>query len=121
MRVVKTTQTKLCVDGSLMKEYVLDEPLNERFITYLQNFGEVKILMHLKKPFLSFEKEFFISVKGIVGEDIVEVRYKKGVHDLVSDYFHLLLSYFHDGDPEVEKVKQIEKAIWAKMETRIKG
>lgn len=119
MHVVKSTQIKLCVDGSLMKEYVLSEPMDDPFIDYLKNFGEVKILVHMKKPFLSFEKEYFISIKGIIGDDVVEVRYKKGVHDLTSNFFHLLLSYYHNGKPDVETLKRIEKAMWEKMKVRI--
>jgi hypothetical protein len=36
MRIVKSVQTKVCVDGSLMKEYVLDEPLTTEFLKFLE-------------------------------------------------------------------------------------
>ncbi len=119
MRIVKTKQTKLCVDGSLLKEYVLDEPLDEAFIAYLRNFGEVELLTHMRQPFLAFAREHFITIKGIVGDDVVEVRYAKGMHDLVADYFHLLLSYYPRGRAGVEKVQRIEAAIQKKIDTRL--
>jgi hypothetical protein len=79
VRIVKSVQTKVCVDGSLMKEFVLTEPLTEGFLKFLENFGTVRFLDQLKKPYFSFEKEHFISIKGFVGDSSVEVRYKKSL------------------------------------------
>jgi hypothetical protein len=101
-----------------MKEYVLDEPLTEGFLKYLEEFGTVRHLEQLKKPYFSFEKEHFISVKGFVGDSNVEVRYKKEFQDLVADYFHLLLYYEREGQPGVSQLKGIEKVIRNKMKTR---
>jgi len=50
VRIVKSIQTKVCVDGLLMKEYVLDEPLTESFLKFLENFGTVRTLDKLKNP-----------------------------------------------------------------------
>lgn len=118
MRVERSLQRKLCVDGSLMKEFVLDEPVTPDFAEYLRNFGEVKIMTLHGKPFLSFEKPYFISAKGVIGEDTVEVRYAAGVHDLTADLFHLLLFYFSNGR-EVGKVKEIEGAMWKAIQVRL--
>ncbi|MDD1664656.1 MAG: hypothetical protein LUQ32_04820 [Methanomicrobiales archaeon] len=118
MRVERSLQRKLCVDGSLMKEFVLDEPVTPDFVEYLRNFGEVKIMTLHGKPFLSFEKPHFISVKGILGEDTVEVRYAAGVHDLTADLFHLLLYHYSHGR-EVAKVKEIEGAMWRAIRVRL--
>jgi hypothetical protein len=118
VRVERSLQRKLCVDGSLMKEFVLDEPITPDFADYLRNFGEVKIMTLHGKPFLSFEKPHFISVKGILGEDTVEVRYAAGVHDLTSDLFHLLLFHYSHGR-DVEKVREIEAAMWRAIRVRL--
>ena len=101
-----------------MKEFVLSEPISEDFADYLRNFGEVKIMTLQGKPFLSFEKPHFISVKGILGEATVEVRYAAGVHDLTSDLFHLLLFHYSHGR-EVAKVKEIEGAMWRAIRVRL--
>src|SRR5512137_2436551 len=82
VRIVKSIQTKVCVDGSLMKEFVLDEPLTEGFLKFLGHFGTVKSLDKLKKPYFSFEKDLFISIKGFTGDNTVEVRYRKEFQDL---------------------------------------
>jgi hypothetical protein len=119
VRILKSVQTKVCVDGSLMKEYVLDEPLTEGFLKFLEQFGTVRLREQLKKPYFSFEKEYFISVKGFVGDSNVEVRYKKEFQDLVSDYFHLLLFYEREGRPGISRLKGIEEVIRNKIKIRL--
>jgi hypothetical protein len=119
MRIVRSVQTKVCIDGSLMKEYVLDEPLSEGFLTFLTNFGTVRSLEQLKKPYFSFEKEHFISIKGFVGDSSVEVRYQKDFLDLTADYFHLLLHYYREGMPGIAKMKGIEDSIKNTMKIRL--
>jgi len=120
VRILKSVQTKLCVDGSLMKEYVLDPPLTEDFLKFLENFGTVRFLEQLKKPYFSFEKELFISIKGFVSDRNVEVRYKKEFQDLVGDYFHLLLYYYDQGDRGISTLKGQEESIRDRMKIRLR-
>lgn len=101
-----------------MKEYVLDEPLTGEFLKFLEKFGTVRSLEQLKRPYFSFEKEQFISIKGFVGDSNVEVRYKKEFQDLVADFFHLLLYYEREGEGGIRKLKGIEKSIREKMKVR---
>jgi len=119
VRIVKSIQTKLCVDGSLMKEFVLDEPLSAEFLNFLESFGTVKQYPHLKRPYFSFEQEQFISVKGFVGDTSVEVRYRKEDADILADYFHLLLFYFREGDAGVAKIQGIGSSIREKLNVRL--
>jgi len=120
VRILKSVQTKICVDGSLMKEYVLDTPLTEDFLKFLENFGTVRFLEQLKKPYFSFEKELFISIKGFVSDRNVEVRYKKEFQDLVGDYFHLLLYYYDQGDRGISTLKGQEESIRDRMKIRLR-
>lgn len=119
MRIVKSTRSKVCVDGSLMKEYVLDEPLSGGFLEFLEQFGTVRYLDQMKKPYFSFEKEHFLSIRGFVGDDIVEVRYKKAGQDLVAEFFHLLLFYSQQGESGTRTLKGIEESIRRKMKVRL--
>lgn len=119
VRIVKSVQTKTCADGSLMKEYVLDVPLSAGFLAFLENFGQVRTLEHLKKPYFSFEKELFISIKGFVGDTAVEVRYKKEFQDLVGDYFHLLLYHYRQGDAGIRRLNAEEQSIRERMKVRL--
>jgi hypothetical protein len=119
MRILKSVQTKVCVDGSLMKEYILDEPLTAGFLKFLEQFGTVRSLEQLKKPYFSFEKDQFISLKGFVGDNSVEVRYRKDFQDLVGDYFHLLLYYYDKGEQGLSSLKGQEDSIRQKMRIRL--
>jgi hypothetical protein len=103
-----------------MKEYVLDTPLTEDFLKFLENFGTVRFLEQLKKPYFSFEKELFISIKGFVSDRNVEVRYKKEFQDLVGDYFHLLLYYYDQGDRGISTLKGQEESIRDRMKIRLR-
>jgi hypothetical protein len=118
MRIVRSVQSRVCTDGSLMKEYLLDEPLSQEFLTFLQNFGRVRYLPAMKMPFFSFEKEDFITIKGFVGDPSVEVRYRKENQDLTADFFHLLLFYYRDGEAGTEKLLGIERTIRQKIDLR---
>ena len=102
-----------------MKEYVLDEPLTEDFQKFLEIFGTVRFLEQLRKPYFSFEKEHFISIKGFVRDSNVEVRYKKEFQDLVADYFYLLLYYYDQGDRGISTLKEYEDSIRKKMKIRL--
>ena len=102
-----------------MKEYVLDEPLTEGFLKFLEIFGTVRFLEQLRKPYFSFEKELFISIKGFVWDSNVEVRYKKKFQDLMVDYFHLLLYYYDQGERGISTMKGHEDTIRKKMKIRL--
>ena len=118
MRIVRSVQSKVCVDGSLLKEYLLDEPLTEEFLTFLKYFGSVRLLPQMKMPYFSYEKEDFISIKGFMGDPTVEVRYRKEFQDLTADYFHLLLFYFCEGESGIEKLQGIGMTIRKKIDIR---
>jgi hypothetical protein len=102
-----------------MKEYVLNEPLTSGFLEFLENFGTVRFLEQLRKPYFSFEKELFISIKGFIGDSNVEVRYKKEFQDLMMDYFHLLLYYYDRGEHGTLTLKGHEDIIRRKMKIRL--
>ncbi|WP_292368170.1 hypothetical protein [Methanoregula sp. UBA64] len=119
MRIVRSNETKTCVDGSLLKEFVLDEPLTPGFLIFLQAFGTVKEYPHMKRPYFSFEQEHFLSIKGFSGDTSIEVRYKKEGIGLTGDYFHLLLYYFREGDPGKAKMLGIAGSIREKMKVRL--
>ena len=121
MRIVKSIQTKVCVDGSLMKEFILDEPFSEESLGFLRRLGTIRILQNLRKPYFTFEKDQFISIKGFVGDSSVEVRYKKEFQDLVADYFHLILYYERKGESGIKSLQEIEEGIQEKMALRTRG
>ena len=119
VRIVKSLQNKVCTNGSQMREFLLESPLNKEFLTFLKSFGTVKEYPHMKRPYFSFEQEHFISIKGFVGDSSVEVRYRKEYFDLTSDYFHLLLFYAKQEDNGTRKMLEITESIREKMKVRL--
>lgn len=101
-----------------MREFLLESPLTPEFLLFLGSFGTVKEYPHMKRPYFSFEQEHFVSIKGIIGDPSVEVRYRKEYFDLTSDYFHLLLFYSRQGESGIRKMKEIEESIREKMRVR---
>jgi len=116
MRVERSLQQKLCVDGSFMKEFVLSEPVTADLADYLRNFGPAEILTLHGKALLSFRIDRVISVQGVLGESTVEVRYAAGVYELIPDLFHLFLYHYSNGK-ETGKMREILSA----MEGKIRG
>jgi hypothetical protein len=98
-----------------MKEFVLSGPLTPDLAGYLRNFGGVEILSLHGKELISFERPGLITVKGVIGEDTVEVRYAAGAHDLAADLFHLFLYHYSNG-----KVTGKMREILAAMEGKIR-
>ncbi|MEI7435021.1 MAG: hypothetical protein WCJ93_12300 [Methanomicrobiales archaeon] len=75
MQILKTNKFKRCVDGTVLKEYFVDEVVTRETLSYFEDYGKVKILENLKQPFFSFLKEEFFSIKGMVGDQTLYVRY----------------------------------------------
>jgi len=102
-----------------MREFLLESPLTPEFLTFLKSFGTVKEYPHMKRPYFSFEQEYFITLKGFIGDPGVEVRYRKEFFDLTSDYFHLLLFYAKQGESGIHKMQEITDSIREKMNVRL--
>lgn len=119
MRIIRSLQNKVCTDGSLMKEYLLETPLTPDFLTFLRSFGTVREYPQMKRPYFSFGQEHFISIKGFIGEPNVEVRYRKEFFHITSDYFHLLLFYSRQGEAGMRKMREIEESIRVKITARL--
>lgn len=75
MQILKTNKFKRCVDGTMLKEYLVDGEVTRELLAYLGEFGTVKVMDNLKQPFFSFSKEEYFSIKGMVGDQTLYVRY----------------------------------------------
>ncbi|UUX91504.1 hypothetical protein [Methanoplanus endosymbiosus] len=116
MKIKKSNLHKFCKDGSTRDDLVMDEPVSIEFIKYLSNFGEVKIREGMRMTPFSFDKPDFISIKGILGDDEIEMRVKKEFQRETSGYFDLLLFNYNDGTPDVNAMRGREAEIRAKIE-----
>jgi hypothetical protein len=109
MKILRSVRHKICADGTLMKEFLLDTPISEEFFSYLKNFGSVTSLPNLGEGFYKFEKQDWFSIKGFSGDTLVEVRFKKEVINLTYDFLYLLFSWYWDTKPDIPRLKEREK------------
>jgi hypothetical protein len=121
MRIVRSVRHKVCVDGSFMKEFLLDEPVTPEFFSYLSTLGQVEALPNVGKGFYKFEKPDWFSIKGFAGDTTVEVRFKKEVMDLTADFLYFLFSSYREGTMDLSLQKQREHAIQGQVSRRLYG
>ena len=121
MRILRSVRHKVCADGSFMKEYLLDIPVTKEFFAYLGNFGKVEALPDVGEGFYKFEKPDWFSIKGFAGDTTVEVRFKKEVMELTSDFLYLLFASYREGTMDLSLLKQREQAIGERAKKRLYG
>ncbi len=122
MRILRSVKHKYCADGSFMKEYLLSEPATEEFFKYLAVFGKSESLPGVGGGFLKFEKPDFFSIKGFAGECSVEVRFKKEVMDMTSDFLFFLFSSYKTGEEaDLTALKRREKSVEEKVRIHLYG
>jgi hypothetical protein len=121
MRILRSVRHKICADGSFMKEFLLDAPITKEFFAYLGNFGLVEALPNVGDGFYKFEKPDWFSIKGFAGDTMVEVRFKKEVMDLTSDFLYLLFASYREGTMDLSKLKQREQTIDQRVRVHLDG
>jgi hypothetical protein len=121
MRILRSVRHKVCADGSFMKEFLLDAPVTADFFSYLGSFGQVEAVPTLGDGFYKFERPDWFSIKGMAGDDTVEVRFKKEAMDLTMDFVYSLVSLYRDGDPDLAVLKRREQALAERVNRRLYG
>ncbi|NLO77394.1 MAG: hypothetical protein GX097_02735 [Methanomicrobiales archaeon] len=115
MRILRSIRHKSCADGTRMKEFLLSDPVTEDFFLFLKNFGHVEILPNVGEGFYKFEKKDCFSIKGLVGDTTLEVRFIPEVMDITVKFLYALFHFYGDGKPDIKTLKQRE----AGMEKRV--
>ena len=87
------------MDGTVLKEYLVDEEITRETLSYFEDYGKVKILENLKQPFFSFLKEEYFSIKGMVGDQTLYVRYHEEHIDESYELFTTMLAKWVPGSP----------------------
>ena len=99
MQILKTNKFKRCVDGTVLKEYLVDAEVTRETLSYFEDYGKVKILENLKQPFFSFLKDEYFSIKGMVGDQTLYVRYHEEHVDESYELFRTMLANWAPGMP----------------------
>jgi hypothetical protein len=121
MRILRSVRHKVCADGSFMKEFLLDAQVSTDFFAYLGHFGQVEALPNVGEGFYKFEKPDWFSIKGFAGDTTVEVRFRKEVMDLTSDFLYSLFASYHEGTFDLSVLKQREQVIGERVRKHLYG
>jgi hypothetical protein len=94
-----------------MKEFLLDRPVSADFLRFLEQFAAVEMLPGIGDGFYRVEKAGCFSVKGLVGDTAMEVRFRPEAMDLTVDFLYSLLYWYRDGDPDMAMLQRLDTAL----------
>jgi len=97
MKIEKEIRLKHCSDSRIKKEYLLSGPVTREFAAFCQDFGEVRAVEGLKKPFFTFLIPDCLNIRGIIGDPSIEVWYYPDFVGKGERFPVLLLSGFGSG------------------------
>ena len=106
MQIVKAKKFKQCRDGTIMNEYLLDEQITPVFLEYCRHFGEVKLLVNLDPPFYSFIKNPFFTVKGLVDDWSMHVKFWKDQIEPAMEVLQILINEYDPNNVDTEGLKK---------------
>jgi len=117
MRIIGERSPDDCVDTGFIKVYLLNEKVTEDFLKFLQNFGELQILDGIREPFYTVDKEYFFTLKGLVGKMEMKVVYRKDRMDEAKGFIETLMRCYSmkDGGRGLEEAKAAERKIKEKI------
>ena len=73
MKILETKLVEECLDGVVIKEALLDEPIDEGFIRNLEDLGKLEYFPHFPKPFFRVRKSGKFIIKGVQGNNTCQV------------------------------------------------
>ncbi|MFH0862410.1 MAG: hypothetical protein V1875_05195 [Candidatus Altiarchaeota archaeon] len=112
MRILKEADSENCFDGGLIMEYLLDCPVTEGFVKYLRAFGEVTVLDDIRKPFFTLDKEYFFSIKGIIGESSIRVIYRPKNSGRKEEFLKSMIGHYPQKNGHIPKeLRDLETAM----------
>lgn len=115
MRILKTSGFKRCIDGTILKECLLDSPVTREMVEYFAHFGSTKVVENMKQPFFSFVMEGFFSVKGLIGDTGLYVRFIKERMDISAPFLSEMILRYDGQQPDIDAVKELEQRILAQL------
>ena len=73
MKILETKLVEECLDGVVIKEALLDEPIDEGFIRSLEDLGKLEYFPHFPKPFFRVRKSGNFIIKGVQGNNTCQI------------------------------------------------
>lgn len=77
--VVAIRDLEDCFDGSLVREYEVDEPLSEDAMRGLASGCHLQYFADLPRPYFRIRKPSAWVIQGVLGEPLLRVTFARGV------------------------------------------
>ena len=116
MNIVEEIHSEDCFDGNFIKEYTLNATITKEWIEFLKDFGELTLLDSLDKPFFSFDKKYFFTIKGLIGEKKIKVIFRRNNMEKTIDFLYVLLNKFEENSGNLSDLKKIEEEFILKID-----
>ncbi len=115
MRILHISGFRRCIDGTILKEYAVDMIVTREMVSYLEHFGTAKVLDNLRQPFFTFSKGGLFTIKGMVGDTRLYVRFRKEHMDLSADLLHEMIVQYDRDRPGIEAVQVVERRVLSQI------
>ena len=86
MKVVAVTHIEDCFDGSLIKEVLLSDAIEKKFIFALGENGNIQYFSTFARPFFKIRIRGIFDVKGIEGNKTMRVHIKNPEKYSIEDF-----------------------------------
>jgi len=93
LKVLKKIKIEECLDGVIIKEFLLDDRVNKEFINHLQVFGDLKYYPHFPRPFFKVTKKNKFIIKGVQGNNTFQVFFTKYSKELENDIVKKIICF----------------------------
>ena len=71
--MLESKEVEECLDGVIIKELRLDEPVQETFIRHMGELGDLQYFPHFPRPFYKITKTGTFILKGVEGNTTCQV------------------------------------------------
>jgi hypothetical protein len=115
VQIINVRKSRRCIDGTILREYTMDTQVSEGMIGYLEYFGTVKVLADMAQPFYTFRMGNYFSVKGMVGDTAMFVRFKPEFMPDTEIFFTRLISGVGLEDPGRDAIVKLQSDLIKKM------
>lgn len=73
MKVINYKQVEDCLEGTNIRDLLLDEPINKEFVEKLARLGKLFFYEDMKKPFFKIIVRGKYTIKGAIGNSSIRV------------------------------------------------
>jgi hypothetical protein len=73
MKIIDIKDLEDCFDGSLIKEFLFNEPVSKDFIKYFGKLGKLEYFPDFARPFYRIDRENKFVIKGVEGNKTARI------------------------------------------------